>query len=77
MVRSVTSIIAAVVVVGGLVASVAKAYYETPMVLRDHDKKIEKLEATDSAHAKDMNEMRQLLWEIRGDVKYLRSDKTN
>lgn len=62
------------ITVGAIVATYAKSYYETPIQLREHDKRIEKLEAADAARVKELNEIRQLLWEIRGDVKYLRRE---
>lgn len=79
----------------GLTAGFSKLYYETPLTLKQHEKKIERLEATDSAmaetpvmvkeHEKQIGELkasanamvieqrsqRDILLEIRGDIKVL------
>lgn len=60
-----------VVGVVGLASGFSKLYFETPLVLKEHDKKIEKLEAIDAATSTELRSQRDLLLEIRGDIKVL------
>lgn len=66
--------IAAIVV---LTAGFAKAYFVTPVVLDTHEKKIEKLESADKEFAGKLQEQRELLIEIRGDIKALNRSSRN
>lgn len=61
-------LIALVVTLG---AGFSKSYYVTPLQIEQHDKRIDKLEAADVAFATRLQEQRELLLEIRGDIKVL------
>lgn len=56
----------------GLTAGFSKSYFVTPVVLDDHGKKIEKLERTTESLTAKMQEQRELLLEIRGDIKVMK-----
>lgn len=71
-VKSVSTWIAILVGVVGLTAGFAKSYFVTPIVLDDHGKKIEKLERTTESLTAKMQEQRELLLEIRGDIKVIK-----
>lgn len=61
-----------------LCAGFAKAYYETPLKLGEHDKQIKALQDVDNTTARELREQRDLLLEIRGDIKHLnRRDPAN
>lgn len=61
-------IIAAVV---ALLAGFSKSYYTTPLKLEDHDKKLEKIERNAEATTVELRNQRDILLEIRGDIKVL------
>lgn len=67
-------LIVAVVTLGG---GMVKAYIATPIRLEDHDKKFQKLESVDAEVSRELREQRDLLTEIRTDIKYLRRERTN
>lgn len=58
-------------VVVGMGAGFAKSYYVTPLKLEDHDKRLERLERGAEAMSAKLQEQRELLLEIRGDIKVL------
>jgi len=62
-----------IVVAGvGLVAGISKAYFQTPMKLEQHDHQLEALQQTDAQTARELREQRDILLEIRADLKYLK-----
>jgi len=61
-------IIAAVV---ALLAGFSKSYYTTPLKLEEHDKKLEKIERNAEATTIELRNQRDILLEIRGDIKVL------
>ena len=54
-----------------LLAGFSKSYYTTPMKLDEHDRKLEKIERNAEATAIELRNQRDLLLEIRGDIKVL------
>lgn len=61
-----------VMAVVALVAGVSKAYFQTPMKLEQHDHQLEALQQTDAQTARELREQRDILLEIRSDLKYLK-----
>lgn len=59
--------IAAMVV--GLASGLAKTYYVTPLKLEQHDAQIRALQDTDVNIMREAREQREILLEIRADVK--------
>lgn len=76
-VKTVSAWLGIAAIVLGLTAGLSKAYYETPLKLQGHDKQLEELKATDAGLSREMREQRDLLMEIRSDIKYLRRDRNN
>lgn len=66
------TILVAILTVGASVMGFAKSYYETPLRIGDHEKRIDKLEHQTEAQSVKMQEMRELLIEIRNDVKMVK-----
>ena len=54
-----------------LSAGFSKSYYTTPLKLEEHDKKLEKIERNAEATAVELRNQRDILLEIRGDIKVL------
>ena len=63
--------------IAAMTAGFAKSYYETPLKLQEHDKKIERLERNAEAMGIKLQEQRELLLEIRGDLKVLNRASRN
>lgn len=55
-----------------LFSGFTKSFYETPMKLQQHEQEIHALQETDNATTKDLREMRDLLLEMRADLKYVK-----
>lgn len=60
-----------------LLAGFTKSYYQTPMKLEQHDAQIRDLQASATATARELREQRDLLLEIRGDLKALNREIRN
>lgn len=67
--------IAAVAV--SLVAGFSKSYYVTPMKLEEHDKHLRRLDDINNTTTREMREQRDILLEIRGDIKVLNRQSRN
>lgn len=75
-VKTVATWVGLIVGLVALLGSVAKSYYETPMKLNEHQKQIDKLELNVSATNTELRQQRELLIEIRTDLKYIRREQT-
>lgn len=69
--KTVGAWLAVAVTVATLSGGMVKAYIATSIMLEDHQKKIERLEHNAEAMAAKLQEQRDLLLEIRGDIKVL------
>lgn len=75
-VKTLTAALSLLVLIATLGAGMTKAYYVTPMKLDDHEMKIRRLEERDAEFSKELRDQRDILLEIRGDIKVIRSRNT-
>lgn len=60
-----------IIAAGGIGVSLARSYFITPLKLDEHDRKIERLERNAEELRSKLQEQREFLIEIRGDLKAL------
>ena len=70
-VKTISAWIGVLAIAGGAVMAFAKSYYVTPVIVEQHGAAIQKLEKRADDTATELRNQRDILLEIRGDIKVL------